>query len=499
MSLQSLNDVIICIGNGGQEADRSTNSIASNHNVAYHGFLNNDTEIKNGCYHTSIYDITLQELVDKVAGITKLKIILLDQDESYYNNLEEFYSTIDLAQVFVGRAEVEFLNKSWSNPFRQIIKDNKSFCVLPFMTEYISQGNIKHCCRQDSFSQPYTDFFTNAESVEMRKKLIAGERIEICHRCYNLEDHNMVSIRQKETVSWANKLNFKSIQDVVDNMALLNYEVQVGNKCNLMCRMCGPFNSNLIADEYYKIGLDSQDLKILPAGDFDRINLDTVQRVFVSGGEPSISNDFYNFLKKCIQQNKTDFEISLSTNAISLPKEFVALIRQFKNIKIGISVDGFDQINQYIRWPSDWKKFTKNIDRLRSALLPYNYHFNTTVSIYNITRLYAIFEYLEINFPGINLSMNILEHPEIQQPWNFPNKQLALDHLYQIKNLQTYRKNEIFRSKIDGIIARMQQSTVDMTLLAQFFRFNDQLDLSRNVKLSDYIPELDACRSYLAG
>ena len=57
-----------------------------------------------------------------------------------------------------------------------------------------------------------------------------------------------------------------------------------------------------------------------------------MQQIQIVGGEPSISQDFYDFLKRCIRANKTDFEIYISTNCVSVTKEFISLIKQFKNI-----------------------------------------------------------------------------------------------------------------------------------------------------------------------
>ena len=36
--------------------------------------------------------------------------------------------------------------------------------------------------------------------------------------------------------------------------------------------------------------------------------------------------------------------------------------------------------------------------------------------------------------------------------------------------------------------------TINLSKLASFFEYNDKLDSSRNIKLIDYIPELEQCR-----
>ena len=484
---------IICIGNGSNFAADLAKNIAILNNLTHCGFLDNFTKLSPGCYHTSIYDITALELVTKVNGIDRLKIVVLDQDESFYKNSREYYDTMEMAQSLAELHQVEFINPLMSSPFRRSLEENKSFCILPF----ISTNNFdKHCCWMPKFDN-YTDFYTDKNSIKMRQQLLAGKKTSLCQWCYNDEDHGIISPRQVLTRDWIHRLNLKSYTEVQEYTKLIKYEIRLGNYCNLMCRMCNPRSSNLIDNEYSNLGLAQHKLGIIKNNQFDRIDLDTVQQMLITGGEPSIDQNFYDFLKHCIQNNKTDFEIFISTNAVSITKEFTSLIKQFSNIKISISVDGFDKTNQYIRWPSNWEKFKKNIQKLIDVLPPHNYYFKSVVSIYNIARLYPLFKFLDENYSTSAFGINLLETPDHQAAWNFPNKQLALDDLNKIKTLKKYRTDEVFNSNINSIIQRIETCKVNYDMLINFFKFNDLLDQSRGVKLADYIPELDHCRVYM--
>ena len=482
---------IICIGNGKIEADYLARNIAKTYNLDYKGCLGATTDIRNGCYHTSIYDIKLLELVSKIKSFTDLKVIMLDQDATHYQNSREFFDTIDLGENLVDYADVEFVNPTMHNPFIHIVKTNKSFCMLPFNTV---RGDKKHCCWMSPFDQAFSDFYNNSDSNKMRKKMLLGQPVKECFHCYNIESTGAISERQHQTIQWSHKLKLRSLSDV-KNLKLTNYEISVGNKCNLMCRMCNSYNSNLISEEYFRLGFDSTNGQIISADDFGIVDIDSVQRIQVAGGEPSISVEFYNFLKKCIDHKKTNFEIFVSTNCVAINKEFTQLIKHFNNIQFGISVDGFDTTNQYIRWPLTWSKLINNINKLISVLKPHNYYFNTTVSIYNISRLYELFEFLETNYPTSTFNISFLSEPKILQPWNFPDKDLALKNLKKIKSLRSYQQNTIFKSKIDGLIKGVESSVIDFAKLQEFFEFNDKLDLSRDVKLINFIPELDRFRA----
>jgi sulfatase maturation enzyme AslB (radical SAM superfamily) len=349
------------------------------------------------------------------------------------------------------------------------------------------------------FDSPYTDFDTNPGSVKMRQQMLAGEKTDLCQKCYRYEQFGADSPRQGLTRDWVYRLNLKSYADVVKNTRLVSYEIFLGNYCNLQCRMCDPASSSLIDSEYAELGLSTEKFGIVKHNYLDTVNLDTVQQLNVTGGEPSINQEFYNFLKHCIQVNKTDFEIHMNTNGVALTKEFLSLIQQFRNVKIAISIDGFDRTNQYIRWPTNWEKFKKNVQTLTEYIEPHNYHFSTTLSIYNISQLYPLYEFLDHNYPTALFDMSLVETPSNQQAWNFPDKQVALDNLNRIKTLKKYHSDEIFNSKINGIVQRIETSKVDYDQLAEFFQFNDLLDQSRKIRLADYIPDLAQCRSRLPG
>lgn len=490
-------DFVICIGNGDEQSDLEAKAIAIDYNLAHRGFLDIHTDLIPGCYHTSIYDIKLLELTTKVAGILdRLKIVVLNQDESFYKNRREYWDTVEMAQAFIDQCPVEFVNPSMHNSLTHSLKNNKSFCIAPFVS---LKDNEKHCCYMKHFDSPYTNFYTDPSSVKMRQQMLAGEKTDLCQKCYRYEQFGAASPRQGLTRDWIYRLNLKSYEDVIKHTQLVSYEIFLGNYCNLQCRMCDPASSSLIDSEYAELGLSTEKFGIVTHNFLDTVDLDTVQQLIVTGGEPSINPEFYNFLKHCIQIKKTDFEIQMSTNGVSLTKEFMSLIRQFTNVKISISVDGVDRTNQYIRWPTNWEKWKKNIQTLIESIAPHNYHFSTTLSIYNISQLYPLYEFLDQTYPTALFDISQVETPSNQQAWNFPNKQLVLDSLNQIKTLKKYHSDEFFNSKINGIVRRIETSKIDVDQLAEFFQFNDILDQSRNIRLTDYIPELAQCRSQLPG
>jgi MoaA/NifB/PqqE/SkfB family radical SAM enzyme len=215
----------------------------------------------------------------------------------------------------------------------------------------------------------------------------------------------------------------------------------------------------------------------------------------VAGGEPSIMPEFRKFLKRAVEAGRTDIEIRMNTNATNINQEYRDLLSNFSNLHITVSVDAYDQINRYIRWPSDWSAIVENVDGLYQ--ITKNISFNVTVSIWNISNLSQLVLFLEQRWPWCTILLNKVTYPAQQVFTTFPNKQLALADLQLLTQTRTYQQDPSFKTKTNYYIAEMEKSELDIVALTQFFKYNDALDISRNVRLADYIPELEQCRDLI--
>ena len=111
--------------------------------------------------------------------------------------------------------------------------------------------------------------------------MISGTLVpEHCAVCYKLEDQNILSAREQETVEWANRLNLTSLSDLDNIEYPAYYEVTPSNVCNLQCRMCNPVGSHLIGREYKKLGF----IKQLPSpvrSNFDIVDFRNLKKLYV--------------------------------------------------------------------------------------------------------------------------------------------------------------------------------------------------------------------------
>ncbi len=502
--MQVSNKKILCLGNNSLATDQSTTKLSIADQTINHGlvvdinFLPTDP----GYYHTSIYDLDFGDLLIFAEKFDE--IVVLDLPIDTWSDDHALKKTIIIGNKLESKKIVHWENKNFSNNpskiFEKLLEKNKSFCILPFIELLAQNGSTTLCCNSlipiKKINQIH-DWANDTHYKKIRDKMLSGELLpDHCNKCYDYEKLGIRSPRQQETLEWVDRLNIHSVDELSKIKSPLYYEVRANNVCNLQCRMCIPEYSNLIETEYKKIGLYSNDEKF-EYTNFDFINLDDLQRFYVAGGEPSAQIEFYNFLEKCIEKNKIDFEFTINTNAAKYSDKLLKLLKHFSNLNINVSLEGYDKVNHYVRWPSNWIQIVNNLQRLTD-----NGHyisFTTVISIYNIANLYQLFKFFDDCYPKSKVGVQLAIYKEdILSPFMFPESDKVLDNLNQITQLKCYRNNEKISSMIDSLIKHYESNDfIDGKKLKQFFEFNDKLDHSRNIRLKDYIPELEECRKYV--
>jgi sulfatase maturation enzyme AslB (radical SAM superfamily) len=487
---------VLCLGNNTEDTDVKTIRLAKDAGSVCHGLLSEIDRLlipndysQSGYYHSSIYDVEFGRLLD-ICNQFDL-VIMLDQPKSEWSHPDAFYNTVRLLNSV--DSDVKFLDKTYYdqiNFFDTLVEKNKSFCIFPFIELLVDVQHTTVCCRSTKPITPInelTNFNTDVNYTSIRNKMLSGEKIpEHCQSCYTLENQGIVSARQQETVEWANRLNLRDLDDLNKIIKPAYYEVRPSNKCNLQCRMCKPKFSHLIAKEYAEIGLYKKVTSQPTRSGFEIIEFDNLQKLYVAGGEPTIMPEFYQFLDQCIETNNTDFEILVNTNGIKFSDKFKQQLKHFSNFQFVFSIDGYRDVNHYIRWPGQWDQL---VDNWRyAASNGHKVTVNTTVSIYNIASLDQLFMFVDKEFPGTLVHCQLADNVS---PFLFPDAKEPLKSLRNITTLSCYKNDPLMASSIDGYIRHFENyHKENKARLVDFFKFNDQLDKSRNINLQDYIPEL---------
>lgn len=489
--LPNSDDVIICIGDGSVSCSEMAEKLAQAFALDYHKILDKNTKIVPGIYHTSVYDITLAEIIDKLKLLDLApKIRVLDLPPSQYSNPEDYIKTMDMIGNLSRWFSVHYDNDENVTWMSKTIKNNTAFCIMPFVGLYQAGDKASFCCHMPKIWPTGVIDYHGPVASQIRQQMLEGIRVPLCAKCYDLDDSGATSDRETWTKKFSSKFNIQSYDDLAKNISVKTAHIAVDNQCNLLCRTCCPGNSNLIEKEYKSLNI-YQAKKILPLPNKvpDDLVIDNLAEILVTGGEPTVNHEFLDFLLSMPIEVKNRLSVTLSTNALVLSSKLKKVVDQIPGCKFGISLDGFNHTNFYIRWPSDWTKIISNISWFyHQGRLS---HFNTTVSIYNITRLHQLYAWLDQEYPDIPCWMNFVTDPEHMIPWNFPDKSIVFQSLEQVEKLGIYKKSYDLQKNINAIRSSVNSWVHDTDRLERFFQFNDKLDFSRKVHLADYIPELD--------
>jgi len=497
------NQKILCIGNETLDTDHQVSQLATDNNTVNHGLVKDPLFVpaNPGYYHTTVVDLLQGEIVALARHFDL--VTMLDQPKESYPHWKSFVGTFRLMyDLSLLEINVDYLDKQCNRDiahWHQTLKQNKSICFYPFLGVIDHLGSNGICPKNLDFNSTKTqDWVNDATFTSIRERMLKGElNSSTCHDCYDRESEGQESARQFETLEWSVRMNFHSIEDFKKITSPAYYELRPNNKCNVMCRTCDNQHSHLIDREWKSIGIP-----LTPYTEsnisFDKINFQTVQKIYVGGGEPTVMHEFYDFLQRCISIGKTDFELVIGTNGMKFSDKLLKLLDHFSDVCFSISFDGYKKVNDYVRWGTEFDTVVANgrtaIDRGHKVGL------QTVFSIYNATNMHEIFEFYDDKFPK---SSSLVQYGtfenDIMSPYNHPRPDLVLKSMERCTKTNVYYGNgRSCRSMVDLMIDQYSNNyQPDTNKLNKFYEFNDKLDKSRGSLLADYIPELAQARSMI--
>ena len=389
--------------------------------------------------------------------------------------------------------------------------DNKPFCILPFIhlaTHPI--GTVTPCCITDMENDMSTakkngfnlflnkdsfDDITNSDSFKgVRTKMLNGEFPSECKNCYYYEQNGIYSKRMESNLKFKHLID-GAINNTTDDGALksINYkyiELRLGTVCNLKCVTCNPFSSNRWNEDilafkgtefeksYFKCDIRTEWFRDINFYDSLLKQCDELEEVWINGGEPTLIKEHGYFLEKLIENGRAkEVNLHYSINMTDVPDRFIDLWKQFKHVRIHLSIDDMGSRNDYIRFGSNWFSIYENFRKILEYKNTFRLEVCQTVSIFNVMNI--------DNFKLFTLEHDIVvAHNYVHHP-SFQHVSLLPDHLKKelIDNLQYLRDDEKSR-----LLAELNKST-DKDDLEKFKKFIEILDNKRGVKIVNYLPE----------
>jgi len=237
--------------------------------------------------------------------------------------------------------------------------DNRYFCMAPWThIQQNSYGEINPCCMFYGEDKVYTkkydslqDAFDGSENAKLRQRMLNGEYVDSCKKCYRDEELGKSSYRQR----------FNSRYSIKDKPIIRELELALSNKCNFKCVTCNTrFSSAWYEDDkllgrthYTNIG---QHYK----SNFDirNVDLSELRELKILGGEPFLEKKYLDIFKNINKKNVILFFVT--NNSIFPNQEWLKQFSQFKEIRFVVSLDGVYEIAEFVRYGTNFSKFEKN-------------------------------------------------------------------------------------------------------------------------------------------
>jgi hypothetical protein len=383
----------------------------------------------------------------------------------------------------------------------------QNFCVAPFLqcTTHPSSsfspcpylgGTVWASGQQNILSQ-----WTSQDLESLRDSFRNNQQSPVCNRCWHEEANQKKSLRLRlfDPVTHASDYSFitdaDSILDKINSGAYLNgpevLTIKNGNVCNARCRVCHPGDSSrwiadsiklkaMVGKEYYSIDQTERNWSDSQLDEICKLARN-LKRLELFGGEPLYNKQVYRLLQRIVDQGDSDhIVLYINTNGSVDFTEKIPCIKDFKEVEIGVSIDGVGAHFDYIRNGLEYSVVKANVLRWQEFFARHGvkYYIDSisTVEILNVYYLPELKQAVE----------EILPLPPF---WN-----LLVDPAYLfIKNMpDTIKTAVVDKLSPDPEFAdliNVIQQPADLAEWQKFLTITQALDTIRNEDFAQTFPE----------
>jgi MoaA/NifB/PqqE/SkfB family radical SAM enzyme len=387
-------------------------------------------------------------------------------------------------------------------------------CKWPFSHISIDvYGNIRPCCAwelddQREHQDQYPLFNLNKQSIndylkskfykQVSKDMMDNKWSVGCRDCMFEHKTGVTGTRQA-----GKKFPFNG------KFQLFDMEIKFGNLCNQGCIMCSPMNSSVLEQEAIKHNLFKQidnasrldrhlavqkNSGIVEVPWFDneeRFNeviewAAKCHTVKFRGGEPTVNKNLHRFLDK-LSTITTDPDIFINTNGHTFTEKLQQVLARFPKVEICLSIDGHGSLNEYIRWPNNWRKLENNVAMMK-AMSNVELSVNATVQLMNVGELESLVQWAHdrLGEQLYEFMVNPVHAPYHWQPClasqERKDKYYAMAEKYQSKYCDL--------KKILGEVQKNLEPDTHERLYGEAIKQLNIYDKVRNVNWQSVIPKL---------
>lgn len=336
---------------------------------------------------------------------------------------------------------------------------SNSLCALAWNNiNTTPQGQCKLCCNiSDNIvvknadttpvnwsTQSLTDIWNGEYMQSVRQRMLEGSRVDDCAVCDNIEAAGNPSPRTHANRDYAAQHEYNTVANLPTS-----FELRLSTVCNLQCVTCWSGSSSKIAEERS----NAVNHAVLPAwikadwknetsANYDAVGYinteqsktnfmkiaPTLQRLYITGGEPTMDATIYQYLDMLLQAGNTTCHISFTTNCTVWNYKLVDRLAKFDNTEVQISIDGLVDVDEYIRYPTVWNDKVATLEKYLRHDVAKTLKIYTVVSALNYDRIEPLLQWLI--YLAEDYSKNIIWYPIML---DFPNYLSAAVIPYELR------------------------------------------------------------------
>jgi hypothetical protein len=281
--------------------------------------------------------------------------------------------------------------------------NQRIFCNIPWYELHVYwDGSLGICCAEDHKLYDETDrryniatmsimdWFNSKPVRDFRTRILGNTRLTECRQCNIEEDHggnnrrlkgnqkSVIFTRTAFDASFAQSPGYTKFQHSADHEGHtqtfpIDMHIDLGNFCNLACKMCNPETSSTIASQHVKWGIESsrrylgndwtRNLEVWNRFKQQLLEIPGLNSIHFMGGETLLTDRLENLVDTMIEHERFDLCFSFVTNGTVFRSDLIDKLKRFRRVGIEVSIETMDAHNAYQRQGTDTELVLHNISR----------------------------------------------------------------------------------------------------------------------------------------
>lgn len=398
----------------------------------------------------------------------------------------------------------------------------KALCPAPFTAILVDTNKgVRPCCVYEKYvgnlkTESIVSITSSDEWKQIKQQMLSNEWPTLCLSCKEREDLSG---------GWSVRYLFNSNTfDVTgwEEEKLTYLEFNGSNICNLACLHCGPgFSSRWVADQKKvlkiyntydlakKKKLESFDAVMVHDNDvisrspkmhlpdpglilenLKLLDLTNLRTINFKGGEPFLNSETLTILNYLDEQSiLQNVNIVISSNGTYINDEILEVLKKCKWINIHISLDGVDDLFNYIRYGdakfTDIEPVVARLSELPNILI----YFQCSVMNYNAFNLIDIRNWVYNLSKKYNRIHDFAGFSNCVQSPNYLSIRTLSDDTR--KNLVELYKTNMMANEFEQVIRTLENEYIGNDVHNLWIDFTNLMEATRQNNILNIVPALE--------